>query len=157
MRTFDQRPFYLKGTQAGGRTWDLWGFVYFLSLKQRFRPLGHCAPQMLPEHLKESGFEVEQLKGASFTRSQRYALAMASSTLHHYIFRSFASIAIEEIHALNQLIVHIWASAVQFKEYWSGPWWWYSGQHSRLLLRRYQFDSSWLFNFQSLYSCKRRK
>ena len=33
-----------KGAQAGGRTWDLLVFVYFLSLKQRLRPLGYCAP-----------------------------------------------------------------------------------------------------------------
>ena len=40
--------FFLKGAQAGGRTWDLFGFfVYFLSLKQRLRPLGYCAPLLL--------------------------------------------------------------------------------------------------------------
>ena len=36
--------FFQKGAQAGGRTWDLLVFVYFLSLKQRLRPLGYCAP-----------------------------------------------------------------------------------------------------------------
>ena len=35
---------FFKGAQAGGRTWDLLVFVYFLSLKQRLRPLGYCAP-----------------------------------------------------------------------------------------------------------------
>ena len=37
---------FLKGAQAGGRTWDLLVFVYFLSLKQRLRPssaLDHSA------------------------------------------------------------------------------------------------------------------
>ena len=37
---------FFKGAQAGGRTWDLLVFVYFLSLKQRLRPLGYCAPQV---------------------------------------------------------------------------------------------------------------
>ena len=36
--------FIKKGAQAGGRTWDLLVFVYFLSLRQRLTPLGHCAP-----------------------------------------------------------------------------------------------------------------
>ena len=35
---------FFKGAQAGGRTRDLLVFVYFLSLKQRLRPLGYCAP-----------------------------------------------------------------------------------------------------------------
>jgi len=35
---------FLNGAQAGGRTWDLLVFVYFLSLKQRLRPLCYCAP-----------------------------------------------------------------------------------------------------------------
>ena len=38
---------FFKGAQAGGRTWDLLVFVYFLSLKQRLRPLGYCAPHLL--------------------------------------------------------------------------------------------------------------
>ena len=35
---------FSKIAQAGRRTWDLLVFVYFLSLKQRHRPLGYCAP-----------------------------------------------------------------------------------------------------------------
>ena len=35
---------FFKGAQAGGQTWDLMVFVYFLSLMQRLRPLGYCAP-----------------------------------------------------------------------------------------------------------------
>ena len=30
--------------QAGGQTWDLLVFVYFISKKERLRPLGYCAP-----------------------------------------------------------------------------------------------------------------
>ena len=30
--------------RIGGSIWDLFVFVYFLSLKQRLRPLGFCAP-----------------------------------------------------------------------------------------------------------------
>ena len=39
-----QRFFLKKVPRPGGRTWDLLVFVYFLSLKQRLRPLGYCAP-----------------------------------------------------------------------------------------------------------------
>ena len=35
---------FFKGAQAEGQTWDLLVFVYFLSLTQRLRPLGYCAP-----------------------------------------------------------------------------------------------------------------
>ena len=37
------RMSFFKGAQAGGRTWDLFGYRLF-SLKQRLRPLGYCTP-----------------------------------------------------------------------------------------------------------------
>ena len=30
---------------------------------------------------------------------------------------------------------------------WNGPWWWSSGQHTCLLLRRSKFESCWLLQF----------
>ena len=38
---------FFKRCPGRGRTWDLLVFVYFLSLKQRLRPLGYCAPLTL--------------------------------------------------------------------------------------------------------------
>ena len=43
VRTSFEKDF-LKAAQAGGRTWDLFVFVYFLSQLQHLRPLGYCAP-----------------------------------------------------------------------------------------------------------------
>ena len=39
--------FFFKGAQAGRQTWDLLVLIYFLSLKQRLRPLGYCAPPII--------------------------------------------------------------------------------------------------------------
>ena len=46
--------FFFKGAQAGGRNWDLLVFVYFLSQKQRLRPLGYCAPHLVKVFLISS-------------------------------------------------------------------------------------------------------
>ena len=35
---------FLKFAQARGRTWNLCGFSFIFSHKQRIRPLGYCAP-----------------------------------------------------------------------------------------------------------------
>ena len=36
---------------------------------------------------------------------------------------------------------------IQPKSLLLGPWWWYSGQRSRLLLRRSEFDSRWFLYY----------
>jgi len=47
--------FFFKGSQAGGRTWDLLVFAYFLSPKHRLRTLSYCAPQSFPQSLVRDG------------------------------------------------------------------------------------------------------
>ena len=51
------------GAQAGGRTWDLLVFVYFLSLKQRLRPLCYCAPPRVDYCLLDVKIVVDTICG----------------------------------------------------------------------------------------------
>ena len=38
-----------------------------------------------------------------------------------------------------------------------GPWWWSSGQRSRLMLRRSEFESRWLLNFSVIVLYEKTK
>ena len=64
---------YIKIAQAGGQTWDLLVFVYFLSLKLCPRPLDYCPP---PLHSFRVELRVMPVPGAVVVLSHILCLSL---------------------------------------------------------------------------------
>ena len=106
--------FFLKVPRPGANLGSFWFFVYFLSLKQRLRPLGYCAPHQ-DSTVRQIVFWVKVKASANANRSSA-VFSLKWKKRHLLVFISAKDLALQLVHKkfFFEICLFFWQRSAQF-------------------------------------------